>query len=120
MRRRLANPGRSERDGFVLLEVVVALVIVSVAGAAVLSLVLDSRRLVAGIAREDAILLEVLGIADSVSAAGGGSGAREADWGRVEWSPEEAGVRFRVRAPDSSRGAGVFLLELSAPVAGAR
>ena len=82
--------------GFVLLEVIVALVILSVAGAATTALLNDALRILTRIESETAALRAAREVADSLVAVGAaGAGERTTPWGRVAWGGGEDGLAVR-------------------------
>ncbi len=108
------------RSGFVLLEVVVALVLLSIAGLATAGMVHTASRRVARTAEREAGATAAIRLADSLRAHGGAgaTGRRKLPWGTLEWGPAGDGrwtveARGRERPGGPSGGALLIVLELA-------
>ena len=82
------------RRGASLAEVAVALVLVSLAWAAVTGLHLLSVRAAREAALREEVRRDLQSVADSVDRASAGSGRVDRVWGWVDWSGEGPGTRY--------------------------
>lgn len=92
--------------GFSLIEVVIALVILSVGGAAALSLVVTADRRIQQAWILELALTRATEVADSLEAAGvaASSGHSIEPWGRIDWAPGSGSTIVTARiGSDSAR-----------------
>ncbi len=98
--------------GFSLIEVVVALVILSTGGAAALSLVVTANRRIQQAWILELALFRATEVADSLEAEGGAAypGQSLEPWGRVDWTSVGTGLIVMVRlGSDSTRSPSIQL-----------
>ena len=103
----------SRRDGFTLVEVVVALTVLAVGLLGAFGTLLAAQRALISAERLHLAGQAGAGVADSLLAERAtGAGRLDADWGTLRWSAADDGVRISAEDP-----AGATLLEWWFPVA---
>ena len=103
--------------GFSLIEVVIALVILSVGGAAALSLVVTADRRIQQAWILELALTRATEVADSLEAAGAAmSGHSIEPWGRIDWAPGSGATIVTARiGADSTRPPAIRLAAARGP-----